>query len=122
MAIPIVHRFDEKVAIIYDFLTEGSESMLFVVGFKGGEGKRSATREAVERWTRTVGEENVGHLNICSGTGVEHKESYINRLTGEVKVIVHVTMWNEVWIAMAQEWGASTVIFRRPTSQNIAEQ
>jgi hypothetical protein len=114
MVIPILHGFDEKVAAIYDFLTEGSESMLFVVGFQGHEGKRAATRAAVDRWTHTVGIDNVWHLNICSNTGIEHKESFINRLTREVKIIVHIGMWDESWIAMAQEWGARTVIFRRP--------
>ncbi len=87
--------------------------MFFIIGLQGSEGKRAATKEAVDRWKS----ENFGKiisLSICVGSGLEYKESYLNLETGEVKIIVQINDWNEHWIAMAKEWGASAVIFRRP--------
>jgi len=112
MEIPIIHGWSEKVDAIHAFLTKGP-SMLFITGLQGGEGKRSATKEAVERWKS----DNFGKiisLSICDGTGLEYKESYLSLETGEVKIIVLIREWNEHWIAMAKEWGAQTVLFRRP--------
>ena len=111
MEIPILREWADKVSSIHTFLKEGT-TMLFIIGLQGSEGKRSATKEAVEQWKET----NFGKivpLSICSDSGLEHKESYLNLETGEVKIIVHINNWNEHWIAMAKEWGSSTVIFRR---------
>jgi len=112
MEIPIVHEWAQKIKTVYDFLIEDG-TMLFIVGLQGGEGKRVATNEAVRRWKMDVGENNIRQLNIFKA-GLEHKETYINMDTGKLKIIVHTNSWNEHWVAMAHEWGAHTVIFRRP--------
>lgn len=112
MEIPIIHGWTEKVDAIHSFLINGP-TMLFITGLQGGEGKRSATKEAVERWKSDYFGK-ITSLSVCDGTGLEYKESYLNLETGEVKIIVLIREWNEHWIAMAKEWGAQTILFRRP--------
>jgi hypothetical protein len=112
MEIPIINGWTEKVDAIYTFLTKGS-TMLFIIGLQGHEGKKAATKEAVERW-KDENFSKIISLSICVGSGLEYKESYLNLETGEVKIIVQINNWNEHWIAMAKEWGASAVLFRRP--------
>jgi hypothetical protein len=112
MEIPIVHEWAHKIKTVYDFLKEDN-TMLFIIGLQGGEGKTLATNEAVRRWKMDVGENNIREINIFNA-GLEHKETYMNMVTGKIKIIVHINSWNEHWVAMAREWGANTVIFRRP--------
>lgn len=115
MTIPIINGRAEKIAAVYNFLTEGPEDMLIIVGMQGGgEGKSTATNEAVRRWIVDVGPDNIRPIRICANTGTGHKQAYLNKTNYSMKIIVHTNLWNEHWVAMAKEWGAQTVIFRLP--------
>lgn len=108
MGIKIINETTEKIQYIHDFLT-GPETMLFIVDMQGQD-IQPLVEECIDLWG------TIYDIQKCelfrSNTG--YKASYLNKSTGGIKAVCQVQRWDESWVLMGKEFGATTVIFRRP--------
>jgi len=108
MTIKIINEISEKYRYVHDFLM-GPDSILFIVDMQSQEIPK-LVEACISQWSTIYDIQKVDFFRSQSG----YKASYFNKSTGGLKAVCHVEGWDENWVLMAEEFGATTVIFRRP--------
>jgi hypothetical protein len=103
---PVLVDKEEKVNFVYDFLIDSTHTMLILAdNSKKGSGKTMATEAAVN----LLGEQ-LEHLRIHHFDG-DRKRAFINRRTGQLKIICYVNMIDDRWVFIVEDWNAKVGLF-----------
>jgi hypothetical protein len=103
---PLLVDKEEKVNFVYDFLTDSTYTMLILAdNSKKGSGKSMATEAAA-----TLLGDQLEHLRIHHFQG-DRKRAFINKKTGQLKLICYVPSLDDRWIALAEDWSAKVALF-----------
>ena len=112
--VKILNNTSEKYRYVHDFLM-GPDSLLFIVDMQGQDIPQ-IIQDCISQWATIYDIQKVDFFRSKSG----YKASYFNKSTGGLKAVCHVEGWDETWILMAEEFGATTVIFRRAVRDGVS--
>ena len=103
---PLLVDKEEKVNFVYDFLTDSTYTMLILAdNSKKGSGKNMATEAAVN----LLGDQ-LEHFRIHHFQG-DRKRAFVNKKTGQLKIICYIASLDSKWIAFAEDWSAKVALF-----------
>ena len=103
---PLLVDKEEKVNFVYDFLTDSSHTMLILADkSQRGSGKMMATEAA----TTLLGDQ-LEHFRVHHFNG-DRKRAFVNKKTGQLKIICYVASLDDRWISLADDWSAKVAVF-----------
>ena len=103
---PLLVDKEEKVNFVYDFLIDSTHTMLILADkSKKGSGKTMATEEAI-----TLLGDQLEHFRVHHFNG-DRKRAFVNKKTGQLKIICYVASLDDRWISLADDWSAKVAVF-----------
>jgi hypothetical protein len=109
---PLLVEKEEKVNFVYDFLIDSTHTMLVIVdGQGGGSGKTMAVDEAICLLEKKYGS-SIFQSFKAHHFSDDQKFAFYNSVTGQLKIISYVTVWNDAWNYVIRDWEAKVAVFK----------
>lgn len=109
---PLLVEKEEKVNFVYDFLVDSTHTMLVLVDAQtSGSGKTMAVDEAICLLEKKYGP-SIFQCFKAHHFADDQKFVLYNTVTGQLKIISYVAVWNDAWSYIVRDWEAKVAVFK----------
>jgi hypothetical protein len=116
---PLFIDKEDKVNFVYDFLVDSTHTMLVIIDGQGGHsGKTMALDEAVCLMEKKYGA-SVFQCFKLHHFADDQKFALYNTVTGQLKIISFVPIWNDSWSYVIRDWEAKVAVFKYDGSDHL---